>query len=123
MITWPHGRHNKFKTMTIMPSLENCLLAKKSWQGISDLGVSGYIPGVIVKRNGPLSYLVKVQSGDHWSRHIDHLRGATNVTVETRPPVQNDSHWDVFADLSLDSTPRTDLEPPSNLIDSSGDTD
>ena len=45
------------------------------------------------------------------------------MTVETQPPVQNDSHWDVFADLNLDSTPRTDLEPPSNSLDSSGDTD
>ena len=78
---------------------------------------SKWVPGTIVERNGPLSYLVKVRSGDHWRRHIDHLRerGST-VSAEAPPPGPDDSDWDGFADL-----PSADPEPHS--IDSSGDND
>ena len=33
-----------------------------------------YIPGVIVERQGPLSYLVSIQDGVAWHRHVDHLK-------------------------------------------------
>ena len=33
-----------------------------------------WIPGTVVKQNGPLTYLVKVRDDQVWRRHIDHLR-------------------------------------------------
>ena len=33
-----------------------------------------WIPGTIIERTGPLSYLVQVAGGQTWKRHIDHLR-------------------------------------------------
>ena len=33
-----------------------------------------WIPGTIVGRNGPLSYVVQVEGGQVWKRHIEHLR-------------------------------------------------
>ena len=35
---------------------------------------SRWIPGTVVKQNGPLTYLVKVRETQVWKRHIDHLR-------------------------------------------------
>ena len=33
-----------------------------------------WIPGTVVERNGPLSYLVQVSGNRLWKRHIDHIR-------------------------------------------------
>ena len=33
-----------------------------------------WIPGTVVKQNGPLTYLVKVRENQVWKRHIDHVR-------------------------------------------------
>ena len=33
-----------------------------------------WIPGTVIERNGPLSYLVQVSSDKVWKRHIDHIR-------------------------------------------------
>ena len=33
-----------------------------------------WIPGIIVKRLGPLTYLIELKQGLRWTRHIDHLR-------------------------------------------------
>ena len=33
-----------------------------------------WIPGTIIERTGPLSYLVQVAEGKTWKCHIDHLR-------------------------------------------------
>ena len=33
-----------------------------------------WVPGTIIERNGPLSYLVQAAEGQTWKRHIDHLR-------------------------------------------------
>lgn len=33
-----------------------------------------WIPGTVVERNGPLSYLVQVSDNRVWKRHIDHVR-------------------------------------------------
>ena len=32
-----------------------------------------WIPGTVVKQNGPLTYLVKVRENQVWKRHIDHV--------------------------------------------------
>ena len=52
-----------------------------------------WIPGTIVGRNGPLSYVVQVEGGQVWKRHIEQLRevGDTpvgDIPVE-EPPNQN----------------------------------
>ena len=48
----------------------------------------GWIPGTIVERNGPLSYLVQVNGNQMWKRHIDHLRemGDSPCTTTTGTP-------------------------------------
>ena len=35
---------------------------------------SVWMPGTVVERNGPLSYLIKVNGGQLWKCHIDQLR-------------------------------------------------
>ena len=36
-----------------------------------------WVRAVVQDRLGPVSYLVRVEGGDLWRRHIDHLRGST----------------------------------------------
>ena len=43
-----------------------------------------WVAGVIVERLGPLTYLVQVNTGVFWRRHVDHLR-----TAHDRPPDQD----------------------------------
>ena len=33
-----------------------------------------WVPGVIVQRLGPLSFLIKTRDGQMWRRHVDHLK-------------------------------------------------
>ena len=57
---------------------------------------SRWVAGVIVERLGPLTYLVQVDSGVFWRRHVDHLRVAPdalskqNDTVSANSPLQPD---------------------------------
>ena len=41
-----------------------------------------WVPGVIVERLGPLTYLVQVSSGAFWKRHVDQLRTSVDDQVE-----------------------------------------
>ena len=48
------------------------------------------MPGTMVERTGPLSYLVQVSDNRIWKRHIDHLRPMSDgpqveETVEQTP--------------------------------------
>ncbi|KAL5488826.1 hypothetical protein EMCRGX_G017834 [Ephydatia muelleri] len=43
-----------------------------------------WVPGVIVERLGPLTYLVQVSSGAFWKRHVDQLR--TSVDDQVKMP-------------------------------------
>ena len=62
---------------------------------------SKWVPGVIIQQLGPLTFLVQVELGATWRRHIDHLRArngydapqptATPSTIESR-----DTDTDVF---------------------------
>ena len=63
-----------------------------------------WVAGVIVERLGPLTYLVQVDTGQLWKRHLDHLRvrGDQPVSEDTQP---QDSEWN-FAESP---------EPPSPL--------
>ena len=42
-------------------------------------GQPKWIPGEIVQKNGPLSYVVKTQTGLSWKRHVDHLKERLNT--------------------------------------------
>ena len=48
---------------------------------------SDWVPGVILRKSEPLSYLVKVGDGQVWKRHVDHLRkcGASQETDNREP--------------------------------------
>ena len=59
-----------------------------------------WIPGVIVKRLGPLTYLIELKQGLRWKRHIDHLRKWNG----SYPP--NNVMDDAF--MMLPSQPRTE---------------
>ena len=41
-----------------------------------------WLPGVIVKQLGPLTYLIKLDDGRLWKRHVDHLK-----LLPSQPPV------------------------------------
>ena len=38
-----------------------------------------WVPGVIVKILGPLSYVIQVRCGQKWNRHVDHIREGPSV--------------------------------------------
>ena len=38
-----------------------------------------WIPGVVVERKGPLSYIVQIQTGAQWRRHVDQLRDGSGL--------------------------------------------
>ncbi len=40
-----------------------------------------WIPGTVIQRTGPLSYVVQV-AGKLWKRHIDHLREMGDTPVQ-----------------------------------------
>ena len=44
-----------------------------------------WIPGTIVGRNGPLSYVVQVKGEQVWKRHIEHLREMGDTPVSDIP--------------------------------------
>ena len=78
---------------------------------------SKWKPGVIVRQNGPLSYLVKVE-GMYWKRHVDQLRDRhceEILTVNEKPE----------KDFTQDDTVVTELvtenqQPPNNDDELSG---
>ena len=66
-----------------------------------------WIPGTIIERSGPLSYVVQVKGEQTWKRHIEHLRevGDTPVeqTVEPKsstdlPPIDESESFPVTSD-------------------------
>ena len=40
-----------------------------------------WVPGVVVERKGPLSYIIQTESGTLWRRHIDQLRELVGATT------------------------------------------
>ena len=41
-----------------------------------------WIPGTIIERSGPLSYVVQVKGEQTWKRHIEHLQEVGDTPVE-----------------------------------------
>ena len=51
-------------------------MAKNNKQGLP------YVPAVVKKKLGPLTYLIQTQDGLIWKKHIEHLKGlGHDVTV------------------------------------------
>lgn len=75
-----------------------------------------YVPGVIVERVGPLSYLVSVQDGVTWRRHVDHLKPLAPSAEGDKPP-DNTVDLDLPSDdqefIPCSSNPDTDSQVPT----------
>ena len=48
-----------------------------------------WAPGIIVERLGPLTYLVQVNTGVFWRRHVDHLRPAHDKPLDENTTPNN----------------------------------
>ena len=42
----------------------------------------GWLPSMAIERNGPLSYLIRVNGGQLWRHHIDQLREGEDTPAE-----------------------------------------
>lgn len=80
-----------------------------------------WIPGVDIKQLGPVSYLVKVEQGLHWKRHIDHLRAHSETSPRTESPTHPQSasmaeaqDSDVFMPVQPDQEQTPNVEPSSS---------
>ena len=60
-----------------------------------------WIPGTVVKQNGPLTYLVKVRDDQVWRRHIDHLRQMRDTPRELSTPEHSSIVENEFTDASV----------------------
>ena len=74
-----------------------------------------WVPGTIVKRTGPLSYLVQVGGGKTWKRHIDHLRQMSDSPQEEQMTETRDSDTLIQFPTSQTSSPESsdDKSTPS----------
>ena len=82
-----------------------------------------WVPGVIIERTGPVSYLVEMSNGMIWKRHIDQIRGhndeLSEVPLSTTPYIvsigteQHQPYVDSPSQHDLESPSQHDLEPPS----------
>ena len=54
----------------------------------------GWLPGTVIERNGPLSYLIKVSGGQLWRRYIDQLREVDDTPAEhPSEQLQENKRW------------------------------
>ena len=67
-----HDKHCKPREFTVGENV----MARNNKQGLP------YVPAVVKKKLGPLTYLIQTQDGLIWKRHIEHLKGlGHDVTV------------------------------------------
>ena len=48
-----------------------------------------WVPGVVVKVLGPLSFVIQVQGGQRWKRHVGHIREGPSMLSVT---LENDAN-------------------------------
>ena len=79
-----------------------------------------WIPGVIVRQLGPLTFLVDVSDGRFWKRHIDHLKNRLPHPIEneTHPVPSAGFHHEEPSIEAPDATETPELSP-SELVSSS----
>ena len=58
-----HGKHSHLCELTV-----GAVMPKNNKQGMP------FVPGVVKKKLGPLTYLIETQNGLIWTRHIDYLK-------------------------------------------------
>ena len=67
-----------------------------------------WITGVIVKKLGPMTYLIQVETGQLWKRHVDHLRTRGDKPLSegnSQTPTQTqNSEWDFASSVESDTT-------------------
>ena len=71
-----------------------------------------WILGVVAKKLGPLSYSIRVQGGQQWKRHLDHIREGpslpnSNPVMETNGP----GHDDILSPLPSSRPEVTTTQP------------
>ena len=64
-----HDVHSRIQEFYVC----NQVLAKNFLDG------DKWVPGVIVERKGPLSYIVQIRTGTQWRRHIDQLQDGSEI--------------------------------------------
>ena len=48
-----------------------------------------WIPGTVIKKTGPLSYVVNIVIGLNWKRHVDHIREVLAEALPELDPQEN----------------------------------
>ena len=74
-----------------------------------------WIDGVIVRRLGPVSYLVQLNDGSIWKRHINHIRARSDQSVEEQKEREQEDSPE--SEKAHDPTPIPEiaLSEPYNL--------
>ena len=63
-----------------------------------------WIPGTIVGRNGPLSYVVQVKGKQICKRHVDHLREVGDTLVEEQTETRSNDEIPIDESVSFPVT-------------------
>ena len=74
-----------------------------------------WVCGVVIKRKGPVTYLVQVENGTVWKRHVDHVRSRGRVD-------KSDALLPVGQDTRVQDTDSSDNGPMDTDLDSGNDT-
>ena len=69
-----------------------------------------WVPGVIKKQLGPLSFLVEVEKGILWKRHIDHLLNNETARKSTSTAMPSDVDQESFMPAIPSETTEDTLE-------------
>ena len=79
-----------------------------------------WLPGIILKQTGPVSFVLKLERGYEWHRHADQLRKRldTNNSTKNTPSKSEDTEFD----FPVESVPCTTNTPPQSSTDISNDT-
>ena len=78
-----------------------------------------WVAGVIIERLGPSTYLVQVDTGQLWKRHLDHLRVRGDQLVSGQHTQPQDSEWN-FAKSPEPPPPLETSRGPNAPTTSSG---
>ena len=80
----------------------------KSWRPGPD-----WVPGVITQQLGPVSYLVKLNDGREWKRHIDHIKAIQLASLASSPPEGSpELEYPVSAPLPEEAEPSSQSNSP-----------
>ena len=81
---------------------------------------ANWIAGVIVRQEGPVTYVVEVSDGRLWKRHVDHVKEC-HFTLDSSTTA-SDSDIDVDVPSAPNSTDTSDMDtqpdPPSDQVSS-----